>query len=654
MVVFSRLMRRLFACVVGFSIISVFHPILAQKANYPANYFALPVYPGQPNSLSGALGDLRTNHFHAGIDVRTRQKEGLPITAAAEGFVSKIAVQRSGYGKVLYIRHPNGMTTVYAHLMRFSDQIDQYVRAEQYKQQSFEINLTPEEGRFPVSKGQLVAISGNTGGSEGPHLHFEIRDSRDNCLNPLFFNFPEIKDTTPPRFVSIALSPLDMDSRVNGRIDRQAFRPDSKPKPGTGEEGRWVSIKDTIRAAGVLGLELQAFDRMDGTGFNYGLNCIEVRIDGKEVFAFNMEKFPIDVARDYNYLINYKARVADWERYYKCYNPEGNKLDIYKTDAGRGKIRLNDTLSHTVEIKIFDSFENWSGLRFVLSGEKNGLRAAASQKGNTELVTTDVSGHILKLTAAGNAGVLYESGREIPLEAAYEDGGRSVFLASLKQHLPDSVRIGASVKKLNFVGRIAPGAARRYEGKDAVIDFGDRSLFDTLYLNVYRVGNTLQINDYTEPLRGPITVSYRPEVEENVKGKTHIYRLVNGRDQFIGGEWSEQGIRFDTRELGTFYPMADAEPPQVRLLQSTPKMISARIADNLSGIASFKAKVNGTWVLMNYEYKRNLIWSEKIEDAVPFEGELELEVTDRAGNITIVKAPIAEPPPRKTRSKSRR
>lgn len=629
-----------FCCLTAFS----------QKESYPRGYFALPVYPGQPNTLSGALGDLRTNHFHAGIDVRTQRKEGLPITAAADGYVSKIAVQRAGYGKVLYIRHPNGMTTVYAHLKEFSGEIGKYVREEQYRSQAFEISLTPEEGRFPVKKGELVAISGNTGSSEGPHLHFEIRDSRDNCLNPLFFGFPEIKDTSPPRFVSVALAPLDIDSRVNGRIDRQVFI------PGQSKAGTAVSLKDTIRAAGSVGLELQAFDRMDGTGFNYGLNCIEVKVDGEEIFAFNMEKFPVDVARDYNYLINYKARVEDRERYYKCYNPEGNTLNIYKTDGNRGKLFLDDTLSHRIEIKIFDSFENWSELRFILKGEKIPEPGAEAGKSGVAAekvlpVSRSVSGNIVKLKSAGDSGLLYLNGEPRPIRAVYSEEGGSVFLWNLENGLPDSVRIGAAAGRFGFAGKIAPGKPFTYRGPESTISFDGKSLFDTLYLHLSKVGNTLQINEYTEPLRGAIKVTYRPEVEEALKEKTHIYRLVNGGESFIGGEWGESGIQFTTRELGTFYPLTDREPPQVRVLQSSPRLIGARISDRLSGISSFRAKVNGEWVLMNYEFKNHYIWSEKKDEAIPFEGELELEVTDRAGNVTVVKAPIAEPPRSRSRKK---
>ncbi len=148
-----------------------------------------------------------SNHFHAGLDIRTEQVEGLPVHAAAEGYVYKVAVQRSGYGNVIYLRHPNGQTTVYGHLLKFSDSLANYVREEQYKKQTFEIDLFPEAGKYAFRKGEVIALSGNTGGSAGPHLHFEIRDSQDNYLNPLYFGFNEIKDVTPPKFVNLAIRP---------------------------------------------------------------------------------------------------------------------------------------------------------------------------------------------------------------------------------------------------------------------------------------------------------------------------------------------------------------------------------------------------------------------------------------------------------------
>ncbi len=618
--------------------------VFSQKESYPKGYFALPVYPGRPNTLSGALGDLRSNHFHAGIDVRTQQKEGLPVTAAADGYISRVAVHRSGYGKVLYIRHPNGMTTVYAHLKEFSKELGDYVRQEQYRNQTFDISLTPEEERFQVKKGQLVAISGNTGSSEGPHLHFEIRDFRDNCLNPLFFGFPEIRDATPPRFVNIALVPLNIDSRVNGRIDRQVF------VPGPQKNGPEVSVKDTIRVSGSIGLELQAFDRMDGAGFNYGLNCIEVKLDGQEIFAFNMEKFPVDVARDYNYLINYKARVEDGQRYYKCYSPNGNTLNIYKTDGNRGKLVINDTFPHSVAIRIFDSFENWSELKFIIKGEMPGPAVGAqARKDLFPVLHTEVLGEILKVKSPERTGLLFSGGKSYPLAPAYTEGDRYVFLSDLRNGLPDSVAAGSTGKRLYFADKIAPGREQTYEGPEATVKFGEKSVFDTLYLQVSRAGNTLQINEFNEPLRGAIEVSYQPDVDEALRGKVQIYRLVKGKDAFVGGVWDDSGrIKFSTRELGTFYPRIDSVAPAIRILESSPNRIRARIIDEQSGISSFRARVNGDWVLMNYEYKNNYIWSEKADESVPFEGELELEVTDRAGNVNTVKAKITEP----ARSKS--
>lgn len=169
---------------------------LAQKQSYPKGYYQFPIRPGLPNSLAGGLGDLRSNHFHAGLDIRTQQREGLPVYAAAEGYIYKVAVQRTGYGNVIYLRHPNGQTTVYGHLLKFSDPLATWVRQEQYKKQTFEIDLFPEAGQFVFKKGEVIALSGNTGGSAGPHLHFEVRDSKDNYLNPLYFGFNEIKDVT--------------------------------------------------------------------------------------------------------------------------------------------------------------------------------------------------------------------------------------------------------------------------------------------------------------------------------------------------------------------------------------------------------------------------------------------------------------------------
>src|SRR5690606_18972007 len=140
---------------------------------------------------------LRSNHFHMGIDFRTQQRENLPVHACAEGYVSRIKVEPGGYGRAVYIDHPNGMTTVYAHLHDFFPALEQYVQQKQYERESWAVDLDIPAGLFPLKKGQFFAYSGNTGGSAGPHVHFEIRDTySDQCINPLLFGFP-LADNIP-------------------------------------------------------------------------------------------------------------------------------------------------------------------------------------------------------------------------------------------------------------------------------------------------------------------------------------------------------------------------------------------------------------------------------------------------------------------------
>ncbi len=173
-----------------------FIPTLVFSQDYPKDYFRAPLE--IPLYLSGTFGELRTNHFHSGIDIKTDGREGQRVLAAADGVVSRIKVSAYGFGNAIYVVHPNGYTTVYAHLQRFNDEIQKYIKEEQYRQESFEVEIFPPASKFQVKKGQLIALSGNSGGSGGPHLHFEIRDTRtEKIINPLLFGF-DVKDTKSP------------------------------------------------------------------------------------------------------------------------------------------------------------------------------------------------------------------------------------------------------------------------------------------------------------------------------------------------------------------------------------------------------------------------------------------------------------------------
>src|SRR5215216_4132705 len=170
---------------------------------YPQNYFRNPL--NIPMQLVANFGELRANHWHMGLDIRTQQKVNLPVYAAAEGYIARVKIEPGGFGRAIYINHPNGYTTLYAHLNNFFPALEQYVKTEQYKLESWEVELEIPQNLFPVSKGSFIAYSGSTGGSQGPHVHFEIRDTKtDECLNPLLFGFP-IADVVPPTISRLAM-----------------------------------------------------------------------------------------------------------------------------------------------------------------------------------------------------------------------------------------------------------------------------------------------------------------------------------------------------------------------------------------------------------------------------------------------------------------
>ncbi len=637
-------MKKIFVLVAYFTF-SIFHFSFSQQALFQKGYFQYPIYAGQKGSLAGGIGDLRTNHFHAGIDVRTQAREGLPVQAAAEGYISKIKTQTNGYGNVLFIKHPNGLTTVYGHLQRFNDEIANYIRQKQYEWKTFEIEVNPDKAQFVVQKGELIGLSGNSGGSAGPHLHFEIRDANDNYLNPLFFGFDEIEDNIPPFFQSLAFRPLTIKSRVNQAFELVIAKP-VRQKDGT------YTIQQPIKATGTIGLELMAFDFMNGVQFRNGVNCVEIKMDGQEVFVYNMTSFPSWNTRDYNNLIDYATEQKTGLRYLKCYNPDGNNFNLSKTNQFQGKLSIADTLVHEVEISLFDSYENVSVLKFEIKGEvpSDWTSQTSEYLQNPTYLKSEIQENTLKISALGLSSAApdaqFFTRKNIQnIKPAYLSNNEVVYLFDLNSTLPDSVKVGTKALTFNFQKRILPNRVENYKGgnNDYEIRFGNQSIFDTLYLDVMKFPDRLTINDGNTPLRDAIGVRFEPEIVIDKPLKTHIYKNENGRMRFVGGKWQQNSIEFTTRELGNFVLAVDTILPYINIKQSNKKRIEARISDNLSGIDKFNAFVNNEWVLMNYDYKRATIWSEKLVDSLDFEGKLRIEVTDRAGNTAILQKEIAEP-----------
>jgi murein DD-endopeptidase MepM/ murein hydrolase activator NlpD len=228
-----------------------------------AEKYLYPINPGLPGSLAGTMGELRSTHFHSGIDIRTDNIIGLPVLASKSGFISRVTVSPSGYGNVMYITHPDGNTTLYAHLDRFSGPVADYILQEQYRRKTATVDLYFRDNQFAVKRGDTVALSGNSGSSSGPHLHFDIRDPNNYALDPLLVeSFSEITDNLPPAVEKIALKTLDINSRINDKFGRFEFYAQ--------RVGNNFILPVPILASGNIGVEILAKDKLAAKSKFYG------------------------------------------------------------------------------------------------------------------------------------------------------------------------------------------------------------------------------------------------------------------------------------------------------------------------------------------------------------------------------------------------
>ena len=306
-------------------------------------YYMFPIRPGEVNYLSGSMGELRSTHFHSGVDIKTGGVQGYNVYAAADGHLSRVNVRTGGYGKALYIQHPNNTFTVYAHLRDFSKDVADYVRRQQYKKQSYVVDLYPKKGAFSYNKGDIIAASGNTGSSTAPHLHFEIRDENHRILDPLRFEFPEIKDSRVPEVRTISFRSMDINSRVNGQFGRIDFP--------TVRDGNVFKLKDEVQLSGKIGVEIYAFDRQNETNNRYGVPCIEFYHDEEMIYSHHIKSLAFRDTRNVLVHTNYPEMVESRRRFHKLYIDDGNELQFYSGD-GDGIINFNDTVPHDFKIKL--------------------------------------------------------------------------------------------------------------------------------------------------------------------------------------------------------------------------------------------------------------------------------------------------------------
>ena len=521
--------------------------------------------------LSGNFGELRSNHFHSGLDIKTNQREGLPVYASADGYVSRINVGTFGYGKALYILHPNGYTTVYAHLQKYAGKIQDYVKENQYKRESYEIELFPSADLLPVKKGDLIAYSGNTGGSGGPHLHFEIRDNAQRPMNPMLFGI-NIHDTRVPIVKGVFAYPIGDDAQVNHSQEMTKLRLIQQ------KDGNYKT--EDLTAFGKIGFGIATYDFLDGASNKNGIYSVETTLNNTEKFEVRFDKFSFDETRYLNRYTDYAYSQTNRSDIQKLFRESNNPLSIITKEDDNGYVYIADGLDYSYHIVVKDFMGNTRSVIIPIKGQKS-----------EDFVPRTVT----------------------PTEDfIYADHATSLSKGKFSVYIPAN------------------------------------SLYDNVYLNIKAEGDTLKLHEDVIPLHRNISITADiSNYSEEDRKKLFLGRLNYRRKPYYTST-EKQGDKLvaKTRTFGDYAIVADYTPPEIKPLNfSEGKWISnqselrIRITDDLSGISSYRATINGKFILMEYEYKKNLLtydFSDAVSDDT--ENNFKLIVIDNVGNSATFEA----------------
>jgi hypothetical protein len=502
-----------------------------------------------PFSFSGNFGELRPAHFHTGLDFRTQGKTGIPVYAAKDGYISRISVSPNGYGNVLYLSHPDGNTTVYGHLERFTPLVSEYVKDRQYYTESFQVNLTLSPGDFDYKKGDLIAWSGNSGSSAGPHLHFEIRNTRtENALNPLFY-IPGIKDNSAPKINAVYIYPLSNESYVNRSHEKKRFETILNQN-----KYRLKNIP-SVEVFGKIGFGVQAVDFYNGTGMRWGIYSATLICDGKPVFGFQMNNLSFDQTRYANSLADYEERDISHRLVYRLYKQPGNELNIYEPDVNDGILNLDDGKEHNIEIVVSDAFKNKSSIKFkVLSRNLNLPPKKAPPYANqfvynslNEFENDKVKVRIPKEALYDNLDFIYDN---TPKPAGCYTELHLIHHKSVPVHKPYSLSLKVNGLPENMEDKALMVAIDKTSGQKYPV--GGTFSHGWITATPDEFGAFTVMVDSVPPSIIPLSIQERKTLTENSK------------------------IRF-------------------------------KINDDLSGIKSYRGEIDGKWVLFEYDAKTNII-----------------------------------------------
>jgi hypothetical protein len=548
-------------------VISVFQ-LQAQKTIDP-NYFSNPL--DIPMVLSGSFGELRSNHFHSGLDIKTQQRSGVPIYAPADGYVSRIKVGHYGYGKALYIKHPNGYSTVYAHLQKFETTIQDFVKQSQYKKERYEIELFPKESSLLVKKGDLIAYTGNSGSSGGPHLHYEIRDAYSRPMNPMLFGL-EIPDTKDPSVTSVLAYPMSDDATVNQSSEPVKLRLIKQ------KDGSYKTEK--ISAYGKIGFGIATTDQQNGAYNKNGVYRIKTSYNGKPKIDIKFEKISFDETRylnryiDYTYFKEHKIKIQ------KLFRQTNNPLSIITQEDDNGFVNVADGFSSNYTIEIKDYQGNLVHITIPVIGKKDNTVAKKELPNDLQYIPSESSSTIQ----------------------------RGVF----------------------------------------TVDFPKNALYQGSYLNIKTSGDTLHLHTDNIPVHKNISISMDISNYNALdKNKLYIARQAYKNTSYYTTTRREKNIlTAKTRILGSYTLFMDTIAPTIKAANFTDgkwisnnKTLKIKIEDSHSGISSYRATLNGRFILMEYNYKKDVLTYDFNDNIITdTKNNLRLIVTDNVGNSTTFEA----------------
>jgi hypothetical protein len=532
-----------------------------------------------PLLLSANFGELRIDHFHSGLDIKTQGVTGKEVVAAADGYIFRISVSPGGFGNALYIRHPSGYETVYGHLDKFTKEVEDYVVARQYEEKSYLVTIFPDKEKFPVKQGETIAWSGNSGASGGAHLHYEIRKSENEFpVNPLLFEFG-ITDKIKPIIEKLSIYPINRNTLINNQHG-------VKKITVSGANGKYfISPENVINISGVAGFGIKAYDLLDNSYNKCAVYSIELKIDSIPVFKYVMDGFSFSESRYINSHIDYETYMRESIYIERAYVLPNDKLSVYKDITNRGTFNFKDEEIHLAQISVTDIQNNKSSLSFNIKSQPTKSQYIAEPTENNMKV--------------------------MPFNRSNK---------FVSENISINIPGGALYDTIYFSYKKTPGTKEM--------------LSDLHYVNDMFTPINKPYTLSIKPTRIPAGKQSKMLI---------VQYIDDQKKNALKSVWADGFLSSEVSSFGKFYIGIDTIPPAISTnglvngaIITGRKELKINITDDFSGIKSYEPYIDGKWALFAYDPKNNVIIYSFDERRLSkgIKHSMRLKVTDNTDNIS--------------------